>query len=1247
MGGTFFFDPRDSDPSLLGFAALGVLISMVGEQLRRRVPGFQARADELSDQRRLLQSITDNATTALIIMDDRQHCIFMNPAAEQLTGYTLAQTRGRPMHDVVHHTRPDGTPYPLADCPIDRAFPTDDQMRGEEVFVHKDGHFYHVEFCASPNRDERGNPIGTVIELRDISERKRREQFEQEQSTLLEMCATNAPVSHCLNALTESVSRLQPDARAAVLVANGERSAIEAGFSVHFPPPFADALKGAPIDDLPIGTCGTAIHEGRPVTCADIAAAPNWSTAWKGLCLAHGINACYSHPIFARDGQAIASLFLCLADAREPTAWEREIATFGARLAGIVLERDRAALAVRRGEDLFRATFENAAVGIAHVTPDGRWLRVNESLCRLTGYRNEELLARTFADITHPDDLDADWSNVTRLLDGEADSYQIEKRYIRKDGSIFPAVLTVSLLRHADGTPNYFVSVVDDISERKNAEEALRRSEERYRTLFNTIQDGFCIVRMIYDDAGRPVDFVITEGNPALAEQTGLKNAVGRLIREAEPGIEPFWIETYGRIARTGVAERFENHVAAWDRWFDVYAYRFGDPANQEVAVFFRDVSARKRGEVDLQQSRRLLATALDAAEMGTWVYTFADQVCQYDPRAQELYGLDSPRWVHDERNVQERFHPDDVGQMWAAVQHACKPDGDGRYAAQYRVRQQDGGWRWLSVWGLAEFEGSNEQRRATRLIGASRDVTASTTAVEMLSESESFYRQTLESVPGMAFTNRPDGSCDFVSEQWVQFTGVPASEQLGAGWVQVLHPDDRARAFAAWRAAVEERGHYDLEYRLRRADGAYEWFKVRGRPLRDSKGTIVRWFGMAVNVNDLKLAEDSLRESGRLKDEFLAILAHELRNPLAAIRMAATMLKTASHTAETVDRMGGIIDRQSSQLARLIDDLLDVSRVTRGQIELHKQRVDVVSLVRRAIETTQPLVDANGITIHADFDGPPLFVNADEMRLTQAIGNVLNNACKYSAQGGTIDLAVRQENGAALIRVRDEGAGIDPEKLALIFEMFVQADPRRDRGAGGLGIGLSMVKSLVQMHGGTVEARSAGLGKGSEFLIRLPLMPAAERLDGNPREPAASPVEPRRILAVDDNLDALDALVGVLRAAGHEVLRADNGASALQIAAEARPDAVLLDIGMPDMDGYEVAERIRREPWGSQVQLIAITGWGQDRDKQRAAAAGFDAHITKPATLEAINGLLMARSHGTPAPLRAAPQTTKVSRVP
>ena len=400
---------------------------------------------------------------------------------------------------------------------------------------------------------------------------------------------------------------------------------------------------------------------------------------------------------------------------------------------------------------------------------------------------------------------------------------------------------------------------------------------------------------------------------------------------------------------------------------------------------------------------------------------------------------------------------------------------------------------------------------------------------------------------------------------------------------------------------------------------------QVSAAPVRDAAGNIIGSVAVVRDITDRKRVENALREADRRKNVFLATLSHELRNPLAPIRTAARLLESPLVSAEELERCRAIISRQVAQMASLLDDLLDVSRFTRGELTLKKTRVPLQQILDAAVEAVQPAIIAKRHRLTVEATAAPV-LEVDPVRLTQVISNLLTNAAKYTDPGGSILLKTLRDSGSVQIQVTDSGIGLEPEMFARVFEMFVQLEPAKEHTEGGLGIGLALVKALVELHGGGIEVRSAGFGTGSTFTVSLPPSVVIADAAGATSPPGAPAQAPRRVLIADDNADGAEILALLLRTAGHTVHVATDGAAAMELAADIKPDIAVLDIGMPGLSGYEVARRIRREAWGRGITLIAVTGWGQEEDKSAARAAGFDHHLTKPMDPGRLEALLAVR---------------------
>ena len=438
------------------------------------------------------------------------------------------------------------------------------------------------------------------------------------------------------------------------------------------------------------------------------------------------------------------------------------------------------------------------------------------------------------------------------------------------------------------------------------------------------------------------------------------------------------------------------------------------------------------------------------------------------------------------------------------------------------------------------------------------------------------------------------------------------------------IHPEDRERVRTKLSAAVSERTAYACDFRVVRPGGDLRWVTNKGRAFFDGQSRPLRMIGTITDISFRKEAELKLLEADRQKNEFLATLAHELRNPLAPIRNAVQLLLISGIDSSEFKWAGDVIERQLRQMTRLVDDLLEVSRITTGKLEIRKENLDLAKVVQSAVETSLPLIEQNGHQLAVTLPGQPVMVNADMIRLAQVFSNLLNNAAKYTDSGGRIEFSVAAIGAQAVVSVKDSGIGIPADMLPHIFEMFTQVDRHLHRSQGGLGIGLTLVKRLVEMHGGSIEARSLGSDQGSEFLVRLPVVSHAIPATNDP--PAAKQITngaALRILVVDDNEDSAVSLGKLLKILGNDIRIAHDGLAAIEAAEGFRPAVMLLDIGMPKLNGYDVCRNIRQQPWGGAMVLIALTGWGQEDDRQRTKEAGFDYHLVKPVEADNLIKLL------------------------
>lgn len=512
--------------------------------------------------------------------------------------------------------------------------------------------------------------------------------------------------------------------------------------------------------------------------------------------------------------------------------------------------------------------------------------------------------------------------------------------------------------------------------------------------------------------------------------------------------------------------------------------------------------------------------------------------------------------------------------------------------------------------------------------LGMFSDLAERRAVEQRLRESEARFRQLAAALPQMVWTTSADGRIDYVNEEWCRYTGLDAEHATEPERVALLtHPEDLPALNERWTNALAMGTGYECEFRMRRAsDGAYRWFLTRAVPIKDEQGQVLRWLVTSTDIEDQKRTQESLSSANRRRDEFLAMLSHELRNPLAPIRNALHILQISAPDEAAWKEARTVLQRQVRLMTVMIDDLLDISRLAHHAIALHKEPVDLCKLACEMIEDHRKCLEQNGLAVHLQVPDAPAWVTGDETRLAQVLINLLHNAAKFTNPGDSVfvRLQVQNEEQWATISVRDTGVGIPGEILPHVFDSFTQGEQSLDRRHGGLGLGLALVKGIVELHGGQVQATSSGPGRGAEFTVWLPLDPAAKPVERCVRR-VDSCSKPLRILIAEDNRDAAQTLGLLMRRYGHEVTLAHSGTSAVEAAKQWGPDVVLCDLGLPEMDGYEVAQVLRQDSNLAGARLIAISGYGYEEDCRRSQAAGFDLHLVKPVDPGELQRLLAA----------------------
>jgi PAS domain S-box-containing protein len=792
-------------------------------------------------------------------------------------------------------------------------------------------------------------------------------------------------------------------------------------------------------------------------------------------------------------------------------------------------------------------------------------------------------------------------------------------------------------LRSADGRHRWFIvrarpvgdgraaprwfGTATDIDAQMRAEEALRDREEQLRLALESTGLGIFEIeywtrRMIWSDRCRSIWGLSTD---ASLEFTAIRRAIdprdrSRVVAGINRSRDPNGSGEFAFEARVLRSDGSERVIAARGRSF------FTQTADGERAIrcvgTMLDVTERRMAEQRLARSEQRLELAQEAAEVGMWDYDIPTRNLQWSRTLYRMHGrIPGSGPENTERIFLDSIVEADRGRVQQEVREAVKHGT--HYASEYRIVRGDGQVRWLASRGRVERGADGS---AVRFIGVSIDITMAKAAEHRLLESEELFRLAAEAVNGIIYDHDPIRGTVRRTRGLYEVAGYRPEEipSTHGWWIGLIHPDDRERAQRALATRLASGAtRLEVEYRIRHQLGHWVHVLDRCYLVRDDAGRTVRIVGCTQDVTGLRQAEQSLREADRRKDEFLAVLAHELRNPLAPIRSAVAIMRRAPPGSDAiVAQARDMLDRQVAHMVRLIDDLLDVGRITSGKLALRKEVTSLKAVIDSALETARPLLDAGGHALTVSLSEPPPQLTCDPDRLSQVVGNLLTNAAKYTPPGGRIELRADVQGAEVCIRVRDNGIGIAPDSIPSVFDMFSQIGrrPGDDRHAG-LGVGLPLARALTALHGGTVEAASAGPGQGTEMLVRLPmnLDPAMSESNSKPPAGRSSTTAPRRVLVVDDNEDAADSLAALLQLSGHEVMVAYDGRQALEAAEQFRPEVVLLDVSMPRMDGHEAARRLRATDWGKSIYIVALSGFGQEQDRARSLAAGCNAHLIKP----------------------------------
>lgn len=657
--------------------------------------------------------------------------------------------------------------------------------------------------------------------------------------------------------------------------------------------------------------------------------------------------------------------------------------------------------------------------------------------------------------------------------------------------------------------------------------------------------------------------------------------------------------------ARSGGVGRFEASCPTFggvEKSWNVAVVSLPPAPNGEMRLLsiWRDVTERRIIEERLRESEELFRNMADHAPVMIWI-AGADGLCSYLSKSwYEFTGQPpSPDKIADWRAA---VHPDDLAAVEAALLEAHRQRSGA--PAEYRALRHDGEYRWLLDTAVLRHD---SEGRFAGYVGSMVDITDRRIAEGAVRQSEELFRTLANSIPQLAWMARPDGKIFWFNQRWYDYIGEERGSTAAEDWWRYHGAEEGDGVRLAFRRALESGEPFQESFTLLRHDGEELWHLCQMLPIRDDEGQLRLWFGTHTDITEE-------REAHRRKDKFLATLAHELRNPLAPILTGLEVIRSSVADPEAIARVSAMMERQTGQMVHLIDDLLDMARINAGKIVLQKSRVALDDILRGAVEASRPLIQQHGHDLELEGATSPIDVEADPHRIAQVVSNLLSNAAKYTPEGGRIRLAYGTDHaGCPWITVSDNGHGIDGSQREKIFNLFEQIDHGRQ---DGLGIGLTLVKTLVELHGGSIEVRSDGLGKGSEFMIRLPFCPPGEHSSSS-SEPQAADVAHsgswRRVMVVEDSKNTADILAMFFELEGREVEVAYDGEEAVRKAADSMPELILMDLGMPRMDGFKAARSIRSLPGGDAATLVALSGWGQPQDKERSRQAGFNEHLVKP----------------------------------
>ncbi len=871
--------------------------------------------------------------------------------------------------------------------------------------------------------------------------------------------------------------------------------------------------------------------------------------------------------------------------------------------------------------------FADAIPGILYIFDaiSQRNLYINSQAYDSLGYTPKHILemGQEFrTKVMHPDDLalfPVHLDRLERSQPGEVCKLEYRMRHKNGEWRWFCTQERV-YSRTQDGKLERILGIARDITNRQQAQTALKESEERLKLATVASGMGMWFWDLVADTL----------------EWTEQCKAIFGLPADAELSYEKFISILHPDDrdrARSANAQALANQIeyrleyrAVWSdgsvHWIAArgrgFYNQYGEPARMMGTV--QDISDRKQIEAQLRDSEQHLKRVLNSLYTFVGVLTPNGILIEANRPALDAANLQAEDVLG--KPFAQTYWWSYSTQSQAQLNEAIKRAAAGetiRFDVQARIGTEHYILLDFSLIPLFDSNGKVEY-----LISSGIDISDREVSKQALMQREQELKLITEVIPQQIWTASANGEVDYFNQRWLDYTGIPLEETVNSGWSIFLHPEDSARVIETWAESVILGKKYNIEARLRGADGVYRWFLIKARPLRNQQGKIIRWYGTNTSITRIKELEQRLRQqtedlikANRLKDEFMAIVSHELRTPLNPILGWSQLLAAGTLDPEKTAAGISIIERNAKLQAQLIDDLLDVSRILRGKLNLNQTPLSLEMVIKSALTTVQLAAEAKSIQIKTEFEPKIGQVAGDAGRLQQIIWNLVSNAIKFTPEGGQVLIKLGKIGTQALIQVQDTGQGIDSEFLPHVFDRFRQAEGGNTRQFGGLGLGLAIVRHLSELHGGTVAVASEGKGKGAIFSVKLPLMdtPTVEPIDINPIEPSVklNRFSGIKILVVDDEVDSLDILTLVLEQEGAEVISVASAAAGLEVLSKSTPDLIVSDIGMPKTDGHTLMGQIRNLSEGKNIPAIALTAYAGEVNQQLSLEAGFNRHLVKP----------------------------------